>query len=48
MPKVKEPLRRKELEEYEPGATRSQVFSALKKVALTTKQPSGKHGQQPS
>jgi hypothetical protein len=37
MPKVKEPLRKLELEEHQPGATRAQVFTILKTVATSPK-----------
>jgi hypothetical protein len=38
----------KNLEDYEPGATRAEVFCALKKVALSPKPPSRKRDSQPA
>ena len=37
----------RKLEDYQPGATKTQVLSALKKVTRTPKQLSAKHGKQP-
>jgi hypothetical protein len=39
-------LKRHELEDYEPGATRTEVFQALKKVATSPK-PCQKRAQPP-
>lgn len=45
MPKVKD-AKAKNLEDYQPGASKALVLDALKKVAITPK-PSPKNGEQP-
>lgn len=40
------PSTSRKLEDYQPGVTKIQVFSALKKVARTPKQLSAKRGKQ--
>lgn len=47
MPKIKEPVKsQRKLEDYQPGASRSEIFHALKKV-VTSPKPSQKHGSRP-
>ncbi len=48
MIKSKEPIKSpKELKDYAPGSSRSEILRALKKVATSPK-PSQKHGEQPA
>jgi hypothetical protein len=47
MAKLKEPKQCKNLEDYNPGASQSQVFATLKKVIKSPK-TSPKHGEQPA
>ena len=46
-PFTEQPTISRKIEDYRPGATRGQVFTALKKVARAPKQPSVRHGKQP-
>jgi len=46
MPKLKDSKQRKNLEDYQPGASQAQVFAKLKKIIKSPK-TSRKHDGQP-